>query len=249
MSRFKVRTYGKECGSRLKRLRRISSLIICLAVVCVACLCFTTDKLAVTVSSGKGEPIYFGNRSSNKVALMFNCYEGADIIPQISAELKKFGYTATFFFGGCFADDNVDLIKSLFEDGHEIGNHGYFHKDLGKLSYQKNVDEMKNTHDVILSMTGINTTLFAPPSGDFSSTTVKACADLGYLMIMWSKDTVDWLDRTKQSVYNRATKDVCGGDFVLMHPFAHTLEALPHILEYYAKNNLCVATVSDCIAE
>lgn len=233
----------------IKKLRQISSFIICLLIAFVACVCFSTDKLAVTVSTENGEPIYFGNRSSNKIALMFNCYEGAEIILQISAELKKFDFCATFFFGGCFADDNPDLIKNLYNDGHEIGNHGYYHKSLGKLSYQNNVDEIKNTHDIILSMTGIDTTLFAPPSGDFSKTTLKACRDLGYVMIMWSKDTIDWLERTEECVYNKATKDISGGDFVLMHPFKHTLEALPRILDFYVKNNFCVSTVSSCIAE
>lgn len=230
-------------------LRRISAIIICVLIVVVATICFGADKVAVTVSTGKNEPVYFGNRKSNKVALMFNCYEGADVIHEIAKTLEKYNFRATFFFGGCFADDYPDLIKSLYETGHEIGNHGFFHKDMDKLNYASNVSEMKNTHDVILSMTGVDTTLFAPPSGAFSSTTLKACKDLGYLAIMWSKDTIDWLDRTKKSVYNRATKDIRGGDFVLMHPFGHTLDALPDILDYYVSAGFVVSTVSDCLSE
>ena len=233
----------------LTLLRRISAVIICVLIVIVATICFGADKVAVTVSTGKNEPIYFGNRKSNKVALMFNCYEGADVIPEIAKALEKYNFRATFFFGGCFADDHPDLIKSLYETGHEIGNHGFFHKDMDKLNYASNVSEMKNTHDIILSMTGVDTTLFAPPSGASSATTLKACKDLGYVTIMWSKDTIDWLDKTKKSVYNRATKDIRGGDFVLMHPFAHTLDALPDILDYYISAGFAVSTISDCLSE
>lgn len=240
---------GVKSGVDLKKIRSFSCIVMCLLITFVAVLCFGTNKVAVTVVSGKNEPIYFGNRKSKKIALMFNCYEGADLIPQMATTLEEHNFRATFFFGGCFADDNSELIKNLFERGHEIGNHGFFHKNLGKLSYETNISEIKNTHDVIKAMTGIEMRLFAPPSGDFSSTTVKACNDLDYIMIMWSKDTIDWLDRTPKSVYNRAIKNVRGGDFVLMHPFSHTLEVLPDILDYYTKEGYKVTTVSDCLSE
>lgn len=239
----------KTSGRAIGILRRVSGAIICGIVVFVACVCFSTEKFSVTVGAKKDEPLYFGNRSSNKIALMFNCYEGADVILSISELLEERNFRATFFFGGCFADDNAELIKRLYDHGHEIGNHGFFHKDQGKLGYEANVEEIKNTHDVILSMTGVDTILFAPPSGDFSATTIKACRDLGYVMIMWSRDTIDWLDRTSKSVYNRATKDVRGGDFVLMHPFSHTREALPSILDFYIKNGMTVTTVTDCLTK
>ena len=244
-----IKAEKKSGDSAIKIMRRVSGVIICAIVVFVACVCFSTEKFSVTVGAKKDEPLYFGNRSSNKIALMFNCYEGADVILSISELLEERNFRATFFFGGCFADDNPDLIKRLYDRGHEIGNHGFFHKNQGKLGYEANVDEIKNTHDVILSMTGVDTILFAPPSGDFSATTIKACRDLGYVMIMWSKDTIDWLDRTSKSVYNRATKDIRGGDFVLMHPFSHTYEALPSILDYYIKNGMTVTTVTDCLTK
>jgi len=249
MSDSKKNKSANRKDINIKNLRRLSSFIICAVITVIACLCFSADNLSLTVETGKYEPIYFGNRSSNKIALTFNCYEGADVIVSIAELLEERNFRATFFFGGCFADDNADIIKRLYESGHEIGNHGFFHKNMGKLSYETNVQEIKNTHDVIFSLTGVDTVLFAPPSGDFSSTTIKACKDLGCVMIMWSKDTVDWLDRTSKSVYNRATKDIRGGDFVLMHPFKHTLNALPDILDYYVKKGLCVTTVSDCVSE
>lgn len=233
----------------LNNLRKTSCVIICILIAIVAGICFSVDKASITVSSGKNEPVYFGNRKAKKIAIMFNCYEGAETIPEIEKVLNSYNFHATFFFGGCFADDHPDLIKKLFEDGHEIGNHGFFHKKLSKLSYDTNLSEIKNTHDIIKSMTGIELKLFAPPAGDYSSTTLKACNELNYIMIMWSKDTIDWLDKTSKSVYNRATRDIRGGDFVLMHPFSHTLKALPDILDYYVREGYVVTTVSDCLSE
>ena len=95
----------------------------------------------------------------------------------------------------------------------------------------------------------MKTRLFAPPSGSYSVTTLKVAEKLGYKTILWTKDTVDWRDKSKRKVYNRATQNIAAGDFVLMHPKAHTLEALPDILEYYRKIGLRAVTVTETLGE
>ena len=89
--------------------------------------------------------------------------------------------------------------------------------------------------------------LFAPPSGDFNKTTLQVASDLNYKTIMWSKDTIDWRDKDEDLVFTRATKNVGGGELVLMHPTAHTLKALPKILNYFFNNGLQVSTVSNTL--
>ena len=64
---------------------------------------------------------------------------------------------------------------------------------------------------------------------------------------MWSKDTIDWRDKDADLVFKRATKDIKGGDFILMHPTAHTLEALPRILDYYKELGIKSVTVTENI--
>ena len=89
--------------------------------------------------------------------------------------------------------------------------------------------------------------LFAPPSGDYSKTTIEVCEKIGYKVILWSIDTIDWRDKSEKIVYNRATQKISGGDFVLMHPKQHTLKVLPEILNFYLQNGLVVTTVSQCM--
>lgn len=216
-------------------------------VTIIACVYFYTDNNAILVDNIQNQPIYNGNKKSNKVALMFNCYENKEYIYQIANCLNEHGFNATFFMGGCFADDNVDLIKYLVEKGNEIGNHGYFHKDHSKLDFDGNLREIKNTHELILAQVGISMNLFAPPSGAFSKTTLQVCEKMQYKVILWSIDTVDWRDKSEKIVYNRATKNISGGDFVLMHPKEHTLKALPEILNYYVERGLIVSTVTQCL--
>ena len=69
--------------------------------------------------------------------------------------------------------------------------------------------------------------LFAPPSGSFNKSTLDACKELGYSVIMWSKDTIDWRDKDANLIYTRATNNISGGDFILAHPTEYTLKSLP----------------------
>lgn len=231
----------------LKGMRALAGAVMACLAVTVGLVCFFYSGGAITVSTAQPSPIYFGNRKSDKIALMFNCYEGADIIEKIARTLEKRGLKATFFVGGCFIDDKPELLTRLCAAGHEIGNHGYFHKSHSKLSEKQNLSEISSTHSLVKGLCGVQMTLFAPPSGDFSSVTLACAKSLGYKTIMWSKDTVDWRDKSEDIVFKRATSGVIGGDFILMHPKAHTLAALDKILDYYEERGLIPVTVSECI--
>ncbi len=229
--------------SKLKRrdISFITNAILTLVVAVVAVVCFV-PSFAILASSKA--PYYNGNRDGNKVSLMFNVYEGADVVEGIIELLNERGLKATFFIGGCFADDHEDLLKKIVQDGHELANHGYFHLDHAKISREKNREEIENTCKIIEALSGVRTTLFAPPSGAFSAVTMEVAESLGYTVILWSKDTIDWRDANQKKIFDRATVNVKAGDLILMHPKEHTLKALPAILDYYEQKGLKQSTVS-----
>ena len=63
--------------------------------------------------------------------------------------------------------------------------------------------------------------------------------------ILWSRDTIDWRDKDASLIYSRATKNIKGGEFVLMHPMKETADALDDILTYYETCALRAVTVSE----
>lgn len=204
-----------------------------------------TNQSAYVFSENSYDAIYYGNKNSNKVTLMFNVYWGSEYIPDILKTLEEYNVKTTFFVGGMWVEKEPEVLKSIFDAGHEIGNHGYFHKDMNKLSYDQNISEIQVCSKMVESTIETEMKLFAPPSGAFNTTTLKAAQSLGYKVIMWSKDTIDWRDKDENLVYSRATKNVAGGDLILMHPTEHTLKALPKILDYYKQNNFVATTVTD----
>lgn len=225
-----------------------TDIILVLAFCAVFAVSFFPQS-SVPIYGGKTVgAIYNGNREKNCVSLMFNVYENTETVNAIIDLLNGRGVKATFFVGGCWADDNAETLIKIAESGHETGNHGYFHKDHAALDYDKNREEILLTGKITQALSGVTPVLFAPPSGSFSDDTLEAAFDLGYKVIMWSKDTIDWRDKDVKKVFDRATNGVTNGDLILMHPKEHTLAALPDILDYYEKAGLKAVTVSENIA-
>ena len=133
--------------------------------------------------------------------------------------------------------------------GHEIGNHGYFHKQQSGLTVEQNMTEISSCGKVVSQLVGVNMDLFAPPGGDFGKNTLNAAEKCGYRTIMWSRDTIDWRDKDSAVVYERATKNTSGGELILIHPTQHTLQALEKIVQYYQNTGLKIVTVGQMLAD
>lgn len=226
--------------------RYISNFVIVMMLGIVAMVTLNLGSVGVA-STSIDDVVYQGNRESSYVSLMFNVYWGTEYIPEILSTLEKYNVKTTFFVGGTWAEKEQSSLKMIYDHGHEIGNHGYFHKDQGNLNYEENYSEISVTHKLINSIIGIDMNLFAPPSGSFNNSTIESAKNLGYTTIMWSKDTIDWRDKDSNLVYSRATNNTKGGELILMHPTAHTLEALPKILDYFVAHDIIPTTVTKTI--
>ena len=226
----------------------ITNVALAVVVVAVSLVGFYSGSTAAVTNDS--ENLYYGgNGDSDGVGLTFNVYEGTDVVYQILDILDEYKAKATFFIGGSWADDNVDCVREIYSRGHEVGSHGYFHKDHSKLNLDENLEEIAPSVKLLEMISGQKVTLFAPPSGAFSDETLSACEKLGLKVIMWSKDTIDWRDKDVKTLISRATKDLKGGDIILMHPKAHTVKALPEILKYIRDSGLNTVTVSQLIGE
>lgn len=198
----------------------------------------------------KSENLFYGGaESSGAVSLTFNVYESTENVLKILDILDDYEAKATFFIGGSWADDNVDCVREIYRRGHEIGSHGYFHKDHSKMSYEANLEEIRPSVKLLEMILLEDIKLFAPPSGAFNEATLSACLTLDMDVIMWTRDTIDWRDGDVDLIINRATKDLHSGEFILMHPKDVTVNALPEILSYIGENGLKTAVISQNLGE
>ncbi len=227
------------------KMKIASNLVLGVLVLSVGALCLAPSDTGVTAGGQSVEPYRSAGENAKGVSLMFNVYWGTEEVYRILDVLKTYEAKATFFIGGSWADDNVRCLRDIYSAGHEIGNHGYFHKDHTKLSAAENEKEISSCNRFIELSVGEKPTLFAPPSGAYDEETLSACERLSMKTILWTKDTVDWRDKNAALTYSRATKNVKRGDFILLHPMPTTADALEDILKYYQKYALETVTVSE----
>ena len=181
-------------------------------------------------------------------SLCINVYWGTEFVLDMLDILNETKAKATFFVGGMWASENVDILKRIFDDGHEIANHGYYHKDHKQIDYNRNIQEIEITHKLVKEILNVEMHLFMPPSGSYGLQTLEAAEKLGYTTIMWSKDTIDWRDKDANLIFKRATKNMQNGDIILMHPTECTKLALKDIVTAYQQNGFNLVTVSENIA-
>ena len=225
----------------------IINAVLCAIIVSVSLVGFVSGEATEVTSNG--ENIYYRAENGRGVSLMFNVYQNTDNVYKIMDILDESNAKATFFLGGCWADDNADCVREIYARGHEVGSHGYFHKDHSKMSYEQNLAEIRPSVKLLNALLGDSIKLFAPPSGAFCDATVTASSSLGLKTIMWSRDTIDWRDKDENLIYSRATKNLANGEFVLMHPMDVTVNSLKKILNYIGENGLTAVTVSYNLGE
>ena len=222
-----------------------NSLIV---VMLVALLCLAGVGVDLVTSAQIVNGVYYsGDENSNNVTLMINVYWGTEYLDQMLEILEDNGVKTTFFVGGTWAVAESEMLQKIYEAGHEIGNHGYYHKDQGRISAEKNYEEILNTHNLVKSLIGVEMNLFAPPSGSYNKKTVEIATSLGYKTIMWTdgRDTIDWRDKDSDLIYKRAVSNCKGGDFVLMHPTQATTDALDNIIKTLKSQGFNLCTVSE----
>ena len=225
-----------------KSLFKVNVVIVAMFVALIAIGISNSKTISVQADS---RVVYAGDTNKNNVCFMVNVYQGEQEVRNMLDILDLYKVKTTFFIGGSWAVKNIDLIKEIYTRGHELGNHGFYHKDQNTLDYQANVQEINMCHQVVSENLGIEMNLFAPPSGAYNITTVDAATSLEYKTIMWTRDTIDWRDQDEDLIYNRATKNMANGDFVLMHPTEATAKTMPRILGYCKNNNYKVQITKD----
>ncbi|NLJ79190.1 MAG: polysaccharide deacetylase family protein [Tissierellia bacterium] len=189
---------------------------------------------------------YKGNIDKKVVTFACNVDWGDEHIPSMLQLFKKYDVRITYFVTGRWAEKSPELLKAMYDHGHEIGNHGYRHVDYDQLGYEQNKEEIIKAHNAIKNILEIQPNYFAPPSGAYNDNTVKAAKDLNYDIIMWSIDTIDWRqDATRDIIIDRVINKLHNSAIILMHPTQETVRALPELIEYLFAENYKITTVGN----
>ena len=132
----------------------VCNVVIALLIVSVFVISFSGDITSV-FGYDYEKAIYRGDETKNNVSVMINVYWGTEYIDSMLETLKEHDVKATFFIGGSWAAKNEDVLVKIATAGHEIGSHGYYHKDHAKLDFDGNYNEIYVTHKLIKQILGV----------------------------------------------------------------------------------------------
>jgi cellulose synthase/poly-beta-1,6-N-acetylglucosamine synthase-like glycosyltransferase/peptidoglycan/xylan/chitin deacetylase (PgdA/CDA1 family)/spore germination protein YaaH len=196
-----------------------------------------------------------GAGGEHEVAITFDDGPDPKWTPQVLDILKAAKVKAAFFLVGVNAEHYPGLVRRIVEEGHEIGNHTYYHPNLA-LCWPEHIRlELNATQLLIETITGRATTLFRPPyAADTSPSQLSELAplqiaeNLGYLVVLENIDPQDWAKPGADVILQRVKQQRRDGSIILLHDAggdrSQTIEALPRILDYLRTRGDTVVSLS-----
>ncbi|MEW6554419.1 MAG: polysaccharide deacetylase family protein [Actinomycetota bacterium] len=111
------------------------------------------DRDQLVLSLGLAE-IFNGDTSLRRIALTFDAEGDRAATVAILDALKACDAHCTFFVLGTFADSNLDLVRRMADEGHEVASHSYDHREFTGISAQKRYEEIVTSGVAISRITG-----------------------------------------------------------------------------------------------
>lgn len=203
----------------------------------------------------------YGANDPKKIAITFDDGPNGEFTPQILDILKQKKVPATFFVTGVNIENNIPLIRRIYREGHEIGNHTFTHPNLEITSDNRERVELRSTRLLLESILGYSTLLFRPPYNTdaepknlFQIKSLAVAHDEGFISVTSYIDPNDWQeDVSSDTIVARAKAALAlspdkRGNIILLHDAGgertQTIKALPQIIDYYIKQGYQFVTVS-----
>lgn len=155
--------------------------------------------------------------TSPQISLTFDDGPNPDATPRILDTLQEFGVLATFFILGAHAERWPELVHRVVAEGHQVGNHGYFHRKL----HFKSPFYVKR--DIGLGKRAIERAgsssprFFRAPHGFRSPWVSSIARSLGERTIGWSLGVWDSDRPGVQAIVDRTLEGTRAGSIILLH--------------------------------
>lgn len=176
----------------------------------------------------------------NEIALTFDDGPNPYATPLILDALAASDTRATFFFLGRHVERWPELVRRAAAEGHQIGNHGFFHRKLHFRSAEYVRDDLTRGKRAIEAAGGGTPAFFRAPHGFRSPWVTSIARSLGEQTVGWSLGVWDSDRPGADAIAERATRQIRAGDILLLHdgdgydPVGdrlQTAQALPRIID------------------
>lgn len=151
---------------------------------------------------------------------------------------------ATFFLCGYRAEQYPELTERIWQEGHEIGIHGYTHQNMVPMSRREIAAEISETKALLPGKCPVR--LLRPPGGCCSDGVNQVAGAMGLAVIGWSVDPRDWATQDTAAVGRSIVDQVRDGDIILMHDTSRSsVNAALNIVDILTERGFTFVTVSE----
>lgn len=181
---------------------------------------------------------------SKYVALTFDDGPSGKYTRALLDGLYDRGAKATFLLCGYRLRDYPDIAQRIFDEGHEIGFHGYSHDSMKTMSRRQIAQELMDTQALLPD--GCRPVFFRPPGGISSDAVLQVAQARGLAILHWSVDPRDWDTHDKEAIEKFVLEKVTDGDIILLHDMTNSsVEAALDIVDALLKQDYEFVTVSE----
>ncbi|MGW2232747.1 bifunctional polysaccharide deacetylase/glycosyltransferase family 2 protein [Streptomyces sp. NPDC001759] len=224
----------------------------------------SSSKVPDTILDGGPILTFRGGRATTlsvpdkTIALTFDDGPNPTWTPQVLAILDKYDVPGTFFLVGSMVSRYPDIVKTMVEQGNEVGVHTFTHVDLSYQSESRVNREMEQTQLALAGAAGITTTLFRAPYSsetdaidNYSWPVYQRLGKEGYTSVFVDTDSDDWKKPGVAKIVDWATPKKNEGASVLMHDAggdrSQTIKALPEYIEKMKAKGYTFTTISGVV--
>ncbi|BAB03962.1 polysaccharide deacetylase family sporulation protein PdaB [Halalkalibacterium halodurans] len=237
---------------RAKKIKQLT-IILLTAFFCASLLYLERSHLMV-FSTPEGPQAFHKAETDEKVAaLTFNISWGEQRVkPIIDVLQSKKVEEATFFISASWAERHPELVELIQEAGYHIGSHGYQYKNYTTWEDEKIRKDLRQSQQVISSITGEKPTLLRPPNGDFDKRVLNLAESYDYTVVHWSINSRDYENPGVDAIVRQVVDHISPGDIVLMHASdsaKQTHKALPIIIDQLKGKGYHFRSIEELMAD
>lgn len=178
------------------------------------------------------------------IALTFDDGPSGRFTRRLLDGLAERGVKATFFLCGYRMEQYPNETARIHAEGHEIGIHGYSHKNMKTMSRREIADEITRTRALLPD--GCHSAFLRPPGG-CSGDAVRQVAEAKHLAVLtWSLDPKDWNTSSSGAIETAVVRTAKDGDIVLLHDMSDSsVDAAIAIIDDLSARGFTFVTVSE----
>ena len=177
-------------------------------------------------------------------ALTFDDGPSGKYTRQLLDGLYDRGVQATFLLCGYRMKDYPDITQRIFDEGHEIGFHGYSHKSMKGLSRREIAAELMDSEALLPE--GCTPVFLRPPGGKCNDAVLQVAQARKLAILSWSVDPRDWATDDSRAIETAVLDQIQDGDIVLLHDMtSSSVKASLEIVDKLLEEDFELVTVSE----